>query len=458
MPARPIHRILPLIAVSVLATSCEIFGGKEDTSDQVDVCNEVVSNAGPDQSVSLGALVALNASASTICPNVNTFYTWAFESLPTDSALTAGDFTDNDTVTAVQTSFTPDVVGTYVVSLNVTSGDLSSTPDMVVIDVTTGNTPPVADCGADVTVQVGTAATLDGSASYDPDGVSLIWSWSISNQPAGSALDASSIYNSGGPTPTIIPDVAGIYVVSLAVSDGVLWSDPDYCTVTATTDNLPPIANAGEGGMLPPCADFELKLDGYASYDPEGTTIAYLWSLASNPPGSATSDASFDDPTLANPTFTWDVAGDYTFQLSVYDGVLWSAPDIVTYTTGDREDNHGPVANAGDDQTIDAEAECTGSSYTALTCEDCAGETLELDGSTSYDPDGDDLNFYWSEPTAAVTIITPYSPYTQVTTPPIAATFGSTTTTQWTLYLDVSDCASSANDSLLITHNCTGKR
>ena len=44
-------------------------------------------------------------------------------------------------------------------------------------------------------------------------------------------------------TPTLVPDIAGTYVVQLVVSDGQVSSSPD--TVTISTSNSAPVASAG---------------------------------------------------------------------------------------------------------------------------------------------------------------------------------------------------------------------
>ena len=59
--------------------------------------------------------------------------------------------------------------------------------------------------------------TLDGTASFDPDGDDLTFSWSILSAPAGSTV---SIVGTGEATASLTPDVEGVYVVELEVSDG----------------------------------------------------------------------------------------------------------------------------------------------------------------------------------------------------------------------------------------------
>lgn len=59
-------------------------------------------------------------------------------------------------------------------------------------------------------------ASLDGSASYDPDGGAITaWSWEIVSAPAGS----TSILQSDGSAAALFADFAGQFVVRLAVTD-----------------------------------------------------------------------------------------------------------------------------------------------------------------------------------------------------------------------------------------------
>jgi len=92
------------------------------------------------------------------------------------------------------------------------------------------NQPPVADAGAAQSVATGTAVTLSGAASRDPDGDPLSYSWSFTGRPAGSA---AALVNPTSVSPSFTPDLAGDYVLSLTVSDGRVTSAPATVTITA---------------------------------------------------------------------------------------------------------------------------------------------------------------------------------------------------------------------------------
>jgi hypothetical protein len=458
----PASKCTSFFPIGVLLTCCAGAGllSCNTTSTEtgpVQDCTSPYADAGPDQSVALGSSVTLDGGASQPCTGNEEVFTWGFSSVPIGSAVNDEMFADNATETAVQVTFTPDIVGTYVVTLSVDDGTSPSSPDMVVIEVTTSDQPPVADCGDPVSALVGDSVTLDGSRSYDPEGVPLRWSWSLSTLPPESSLHANDIYNPGGPSPTVIPDVSGVFVASLVVGDKSQWSEPSFCTITVTTGDQAPVADAGTGGTMPPCTVHELVMNGFGSYDPEGDTLVYLWSLVNAPASSLASDASFSDTSLPNPTFNWDVSGSYTMQLEVFDGELWSVPDLVTYIISDMSGDVFPVANAGADQTITQTGDCSSSAY-VWTCDDCPAETVSLDGSASYDADGDEFSYFWYESTGEISFSTPYSVYTDATTPSIPATYATLVTETWTITLDTSDCSGSSSDNLLLTYNCTGAR
>ena len=95
---------------------------------------------------------------------------------------------------------------------------------------------PTAVAGADQAAEVGRLVTLDGSASTDPDGDALTYSWVFTSTPAGSAAALAG----ANAVATFTPDVPGAYTARLTVSDGVL-SDTDDVTVTATAPAFIPI-------------------------------------------------------------------------------------------------------------------------------------------------------------------------------------------------------------------------
>lgn len=446
-------RILPTFALLALAgVGCSKDDKTGDSS--APACAGPVASAGVDIASAPGNAVSLDGSASTACDATTISYVWSIESVPVDSAVDNGDL---DLTNPVAPTFTPDLPGTYVVSLSVSdSSGVASPVDLVVIEVSAGSQKPVANCGGNHAGQVGERVDLDGSASTDPEGAPLTYQWSLASLPTCSALGRTSLYNANTATPSFVPDCASVFLVALAVSDGEQWSDPVQCSVTVGGGNLPPVAEAGNSGNLSPCTQHRYELDGWGSYDPEGAPLTYLWTLVEAPAGSVTNNGSFSDRTIGNPVFEWDTTGEYTFELRVNDGTQDSAPDIVVLNFQDTADNAVPIANAGADQTINHDADCSTASY-VFACEDCPSEDATLTGTASDDPvDGDELSFAWDDPASELTIEAPNSAVTTVYTPSFPSEYGITTTRTWDVTLTVSDCADSDGDTVRVTYNCTG--
>ena len=279
----------------------------------------------------MGSLVILDGSGSTNPSGFGTLaYNWKIQSTPTGSSTV---FYWYDTVAP---QFTVDLPGTYVISLTVSNGGGS---DTATVTVSTGNTAPVANAGANRTVSPGTLVTLNGSGSSDVDGDPLTYAWTIVNKPAGSnavLLAPNSV------TPVFTVDIAGSYDIRLIVNDGKVNSTPS--TVTITTQNTPPVANAGPNQVRP--VGSLVQLDGSASTDVDGDPLTYQWSLIGPPPGST---AVLSSTTAVKPTFTADVAGTYVAQLIVNDGKVSSLPVTVQITTNPPL---APTAIAGPNQTV----------------------------------------------------------------------------------------------------------
>lgn len=232
------------------------------------------------------------------------------------------------------------------------------------------NNTPVANAGSNQIVVAGTSVTLDGSASRDKDGDTLVYSWSISSKPSGStaALSSATVVN-----PTFTADLAGDYLLTLVVSDGKTTSSAATVTVTATTatSNTAPVANAGTNQTV--VAGTVVTLNGSGT-DINGDTLSYSWTFTSKPDGSG---AALSSTTVPKPTFTADVAGAYVLSLIVNDGKVNSAASATTITATTATVNVAPVANAGANQTV------------------VAGTVVTLNGSGT-DANGDPLTYTWT--------------------------------------------------------------
>jgi hypothetical protein len=315
-----------------------------------------VANAGSDQSALVGQTVVLDGTSSSDVDGDSLVYLWSVISIPVGSSASLSDSS------SAMPSINVDVAGNYTLQLVVNDGVVDSNADSIVIS--TDNTPPIANAGADLSPFVSNTVQLDGSASSDVDGDALSYQWSLTSKPAGSFATLSK---NSAVMPQFTVDVAGTYVAQLIVNDGTVDSSPD--TVLISTQNSAPQANAGADQRAN--LNDLVTLDGSASSDVDGDSLTYLWSLVAKPLGSV---AVLDDNALINPQFVLDVAGSYTLQLVVNDGSVNSAPDAVVVATN----NTRPVANAGTDQ------------------QPAIGATVSLDGSASSDADGDALSYMWS--------------------------------------------------------------
>lgn len=209
--------------------------------------------------------------------------------------------------------------------------------------------------------------TLDASGSSDANGDLLTYIWSLDSKPFGSK---ASLLNTTIDKPTFTPDVVGMYVFTLTVSDGKT-SSITLVSVNATTGNAVPLANAGAAQNV--LSGSLVTLDGSVSSDANGDPLTYTWLITSKPNGSS---AVLSNSTVIKPTITTDIAGIYKLSLVVNDSKVDSAASIVTVTASDL--NSAPIANAGSSRRV------------------ATGTLVMLDGSGSSDANGDSLSYNWT--------------------------------------------------------------
>lgn len=177
------------------------------------------------------------------------------------------------------------------------------------------NTIPVANAGSAQNIHTGSLVTLDGSESNDADGDSLTYSWTFTSIPSGSSasLSDSTLIN-----PTFTADLDGSYLLNLTVNDGIVSSAAATVTISAVSSG-PPVANAGadQDNAMIRCP---LQLDGSGSFDPGGNVLTYSWDTVSAPAGSILLNA--ESMTGSNPTVNPDLAGRYSFQLTINNGTV----------------------------------------------------------------------------------------------------------------------------------------
>jgi hypothetical protein len=263
-------------------------GNVSSQTQTVIVDSPPLANAGPAQSVNEGAVVTLDASASSDPdPGDTLTYAWT-RTGGTGPAVTLSS------ATAVKPTFTAPDNGTYVFQVTVT--DSFGAASSASVTVTAANVAPTATFVAPASVNEGATFTIALTSLHDVP----------ADQPA-----LTTSFSCGAAT-TVSPGTcragdAGTVTVTGTVTD----KDGGSRTYTqiVTVVNVPPTANAG--GPYSGAAGAPIAVHGTAT-DPglPGDTLTFAWDCDSN----GTTDA-----TTADATCTYSFPGTYTATLTVTD-------------------------------------------------------------------------------------------------------------------------------------------
>jgi len=286
--------------------------------------SNILVDAGPDQLVATDGNVQINYSTKSVINNNDVTYIWRSDNEnPTNNSLAnqLKTIVDIESAEFKPLVFDATVAGNYLYTLvvrdNLTGREFE---DDVNIKVNGSNSIPVAHAGENIQTKISQQISLNGAKSYDADeNTELTYEWFFSSVPEDSAIN---IENADQPNAQFNPDVAGTYVAVLKVSDGKTKTDSsinsEYDTViieVAETNEAPVVEIlTSSSGQL---TNNDITLFGDRSFDPNGDTLRYTWSLLEKP---NTSQASIANPEETNTVFTPDVAGTYRVQLSIADG------------------------------------------------------------------------------------------------------------------------------------------
>ncbi|CAM4216158.1 PKD domain-containing protein [Pseudoalteromonas ostreae] len=264
-----------------------------------------------------------------------------------------------------QTSFSAEVLGDYEVAITVTDAQGAFVKALYKLLVTTGNLPPVAELGEDVSAPIKPLELICKSC-FDPEGEPLTYQWQLVSRPETSMTELQA---STDAVAMLYPDVAGEYAVTVSVSDG-------QTAVTSNTQtyyidgNQKPVAQLVAPDVV--YSGNNVELDASQSSDPNNDTLTYQWQVIEAP-----EDIQFNTTGDGKAFFTPTQLGDYIVSLRVYDGQYYSDP--LTHTVQVKS-NLPPVIVLQNDSSREAEV----------------GQQVMFDASGSYDPDGEPLTYQWS--------------------------------------------------------------
>ena len=267
----------------------------------------------------------------------------------------------------------------------------------------TQNRAPIADAGPlDVPDVPYTKLYTLTNASSDPDGDPLVYGWSFTYVPPGSA---AALSGAAVATPSFTPDKVGDYVVRLVVTDGPTGAPNRLTSETQVTIHVvnrdpqptaaaqPSATCAPTGGQLSCSRNNPVRIAATAA-DPDGDALECAWRVTE--PGAAQPTVLADFAPCANPSsatldYTPTGEGTYLVEYVVRDHDRTTGTVVHTVAAGatfvSRNDPPTPVLSRAP-------------YFANMGATPATTPAVALDASASTDPNGDQLltpalSFFW---------------------------------------------------------------
>ncbi len=318
-----------------------------------------VVNAGPDQTLSLAqGVTSLAGSASDDGKPAGEGLSLAWSTLTGPAPVVFA----NPSSATTNVSFP--VVGTWVLRLTATDGQIVSTDD-VVVRVLPPNAAPVVDAGPDqaITLPPDTAVALSATVTDDGlplgGGVSLAWSVAaVTGTGAGCVAPCGAVAFSdpGNRNTTATFNRRGTYVLRLTATDGESTAFDDVTVVVNAGANQPPAVSAGPDQEIALPAN-EVALAGAVSDEglPEPAALSAAWSVFAKPGAgtvvfggpscvvSPAGDTCTCTAEACSATATFSAPGTYTLRLTANDRERVAHDDVVVVVRPDEATGEVPV-------------------------------------------------------------------------------------------------------------------
>lgn len=256
-----------------------------------------VANAGENQQALEGASSCLDGGESFDPLDRGLTYQWQLLTAPDSSTLDGSSLT----LDQQELCFTPDAPGSFTFSLVVEAEGIDSEPDFVFVAVGSTNVGPTARVEVVQAASCG-MVVVDGSASTDPEGDALRYSWDLLLAPNTSdlPLGPEAFDDASAAQARFYADVPGSYALQLVVDDGEDYSPPIFVELDLEpkVENQPPVlAHSGDGyvshpggtcsvdaygncSACPNCPGVVIPLDVDGTIDPDGDSLEIEWRLA----------------------------------------------------------------------------------------------------------------------------------------------------------------------------------
>lgn len=320
-----------------------------------------IADAGPDLKVSKGAIVQVTGSGSDP-ENDPIRYSWSQKS---GAKLDYFESTAN-----LLTVKLPEVqVGSpdYVFQLKATDSHGNVGTDDMTMSVVMINGPPKAYAGPDQRITSGGQVKIEGSG-WDPDNDPLTYTW---KQVAGETVSTSGTAPSlSFKAPTVVPGETKRLVFDLTVQDTANHSNTDQVIIYVVPENNGPTVNVGPDMTVDENTSVDLTCN---ASDPDNDPLTFEWT--SSNPTVVISDPTSAMTTIKVPKVTKDQS--FTMTCTASDGKLTGSDSLVVNVHNVLTE--AIVADAGADRIVNEEVKIT------------------LDGSKSYDPEGQTLSYQWTQ-------------------------------------------------------------